>query len=222
MLARALMGARQPYPVLKSITTQVDTSDATSRSVALPSGISSGDLLLAFVSVDGSATTVGFPSGWVESNNAQIGAVSSTARALLFSKWATGSEGSTATVTTSALETVSIIVYRISGAANFNFSIFNNTTALTTADPPSHTDSNSSSQRARLWIAAAHSVASLNVSSWPSGYSNTTSASQDNLNNLDRPSVFSASKSSYSEAEDPGAFTLTAARVSYNITLAIN
>jgi hypothetical protein len=86
--------------------TQVNTN-STSIAANMPSGITPGDLLIAFVGASGTSQTITTPSGWtlIESD------VNGSARFAAYSRVADGSEGSTQTFnySVSGLSTATII-----------------------------------------------------------------------------------------------------------------
>lgn len=84
------------FPVIGSAVDTDFASVVTSMAVNLPASVSSGDLLLAFVSVRNAGTWT-VPTGWVEFAS-QVGG-SSVGETTVFYKVADGSEGSTATWT---------------------------------------------------------------------------------------------------------------------------
>jgi hypothetical protein len=89
-------------------------ANATSHPIGMPSGIEAGDLLLAFFSVDGLPTLSGYDAGgWSLLGERVGGGGSNQQTSALLYKEAAGSD--TLSVTTSAAEMSSTIVFRISG-----------------------------------------------------------------------------------------------------------
>lgn len=106
------------FPVVAASAITDFSADQTSHVVNLPSGITSGDLLLLWFTMDGVAgNTVATPSGWtlvVDSITA-----TNSDKGCLFSKVASGSEGSTVTVTsTGTAQSSACVALRITGASS--------------------------------------------------------------------------------------------------------
>lgn len=85
----------------------------TSHTINLPASITAGDLLLLWFTIDGSAGNgIDTPSGWTLEESTQVAANGDLG--CLFSKTATGGEGSTVTVTTTGTsQSSSAIAMRI-------------------------------------------------------------------------------------------------------------
>ena len=101
-------------PVIAGTAESQDDSNTENHSVDLPASISAGELLLGFVSVDGSPA-IGWPVGWNEILEFDQGTnvVGSVA-------WreADGLESSPITVTSSSSQKSAHVVYRITGAVD--------------------------------------------------------------------------------------------------------
>src|SRR5690606_21577426 len=92
-------------PVIESTATYQGGND-NSHNVTLPSGIQAGDLL---VMVFRSAESASTPSGW-----SLLSTRNSSGRTYIFTKTATGSEGSTVSVSLGDDSRIAAITYRIS------------------------------------------------------------------------------------------------------------
>ena len=100
------------YPVIAATAASATPDDATSHVCTLPSGIASGDLLLAVVVVDGDAAMT-WPAGWTALTNG-AGASGTAVRSEARYRLATGSEGASITITGGS-ETWVSRVWRITG-----------------------------------------------------------------------------------------------------------
>lgn len=103
------------FPIVESSASTSYSANQTSHAVDLPSGVSSGDLLLLWFCMDSTTGTVTTPTGW----NLEEGPLLQTDRSILYSRIADGLEGATVTVATSTSESSTAIAVRISGADNF-------------------------------------------------------------------------------------------------------
>lgn len=108
-------------PVVQAKATSEVSTDQTSHTVSLPSGIASGDLLISAFMVD-DVPSVTWPAGWTAfvTGDAQDSFADPTShgRASIAYRQADGTEGSTITVTTGAAQQSMHITYRIRGAAD--------------------------------------------------------------------------------------------------------
>lgn len=122
------------FPVVEATASTSYSANQTSHTIDLPTGITSGDLLLLWFCMDSTTGTVTTPTGW----DLEEGPLLQTDRSLLYSRVADGSEGSTVTVATSNSESSTAIAVRISGAESFitasgsaSSGIMSNPTAVT-------------------------------------------------------------------------------------------
>lgn len=112
-------------PVIEGVAVTYFSANQTTHTVNLPAGIASGDLLLLWFNKDGGTGTITTPSGWAIA----ISTITATDQSILFSKTASGSEGTTVSVTTSISESSTCIAYRISGWTEV---VYNNSTVIGT------------------------------------------------------------------------------------------
>lgn len=108
------------YPVVEGEATSNDGDrSGTTLSMNVPAFVEAGDVLLAFVTEDGStaAGNISFPAGWIEVFDDAGG---STVAAYCAVKWADGTESGTISVTVAGNSCCGVM-YRVSGAANPNF-----------------------------------------------------------------------------------------------------
>lgn len=102
------------FPQVEATENSVESSSTTLHTVDLPSGIQAGEILIVFFSMRYDAT-ITWPDGWIQFfKRVRTGANFDTL-AIAWKK-ATGSEGSSITVTTSSGRSSAHISYRISGA----------------------------------------------------------------------------------------------------------
>jgi len=159
-------------PVIASYATYGSSTATTSHAIPMPSGIVAGDLLVILFGTADSVTHT-MPSGWTT----HVGVAFSgfTGVTLATYKIATGSEGSTATITTSANARDAAVALRITGGRS---GLVNNTDYATfgavlgntsTPNPGSVTPAWGSANN--LWLQALGMRSnSVSVSAYPTGY----------------------------------------------------
>jgi hypothetical protein len=119
-------------PVIESTAVTDFSANQTTHTINLPSGITAGDYLAVWFCRDGTTGTVTTPSGW----SATIGPLTQTDMSHLFTKFASGSEGSTLSITTSVSESSSAIAIRASGVTAAVAASFTTASNLSYANPP--------------------------------------------------------------------------------------
>lgn len=190
------------YPVVLSTNTSTVTSSGTSHTVSLPSGISSGNLLLVlFTSFTSFNTTHSTPSGWTKKFT--IYNTHAEVNMSLYSKIAGSSEGSTVNITTGNSGTsahVSLHISNTTGEIEY-------TTAANSDDFPSVTPSWGIDDY--MWICGVGYFQEAITD--PSGYSNGVQANSTNCRcRITR-------KNARATSEDPG----TINRVRALVTIAV-
>ena len=198
--------AEVDYPVIEATAYSSENAYAQMHDVTLPAGIAADDLLLVFFTIsseqDGSVLT---PSGWTQLYAVTIG---TKGHERCFYRVATGSEGATLTVDSSPGGGVSAsTAYRIT---NYDGVPSCGTAATGTSaspNPPSLSPSGGSGRF--LWIAAAHTSASVSGTA-PSGYSNLLNANTG-VGNAWHAQTLTAEREYEGATEDPGVFTITSA-----------
>lgn len=98
------------YPVVEATATTPYSANQTSHAVNLPSGIQAGDCLVMWFCRDSTTGTITQPSGWTLDHT-----VTQSDQSIVCTKTADGTESGTVTVATSASESSTAIVMRISG-----------------------------------------------------------------------------------------------------------
>ncbi len=213
----AASGAPASLAIAATSTYSDATGSVTTHPVTLPTGITSGDLLLTFFAGNGSLSITG-PSGWT-----QLLDKTNTDRYVIWGKIADGSEGSTANYSRASGLNAVAVSYRITGARN---GLTTSEIAISTAvdessatpDPPSLTPSWGSSEN--LWIALTFSKdGGYTFSSYPTNYSLGQNNVQVSTSNGSGISV--GARLFTATSEDPGVFTTVTARNRSTYTLAV-
>jgi hypothetical protein len=194
------------FPVIQGTPVVSNTlTTGTSHTVNLPTGITSGERLYYVFAVEGT-TAAPTITGWTVT---QVDLGASGGKLYHAYKQATGSEGSTATMTTDASTEMSGRCYRISGhdSAVAPEGTGNSGANSTTYDCPAHTASWGADDN--LWFAILMVTnGGRTISTYPSGsYINTGST---NSGGADGFLLGWAQKDSAVATEDPGPFTVSA------------
>ena len=187
------------FPIVET-TNNGTTADGTSHTVNLPTGIVSGNLLLAMFSLSTPATAT-WPAGWTELyDTASAGTLMGSGAYRV----ADGGEGASITVTTSIGGEGSYNTYRISGqhASSAPEVGTSATGSSTTPDPPAVTPTWGSADT--LWFAVMHHDF-CTVTTAPTNYTNLLA--QDGAT----PVTASARRALAAADENPGGFTVSAA-----------
>jgi hypothetical protein len=111
------VAAAPAFPQVVGAAFAETNSNAAAHPITMPAGVLPGELLLAFVAIDGNSTTVAINTGvsggnWTLSQAGTVGAVAGVAA------WKVAQGGDALTLTTSTNERNSHRVYRIAGAAS--------------------------------------------------------------------------------------------------------
>jgi hypothetical protein len=201
-------------PELVGIENTVDPSSAT-PSLTLPSGISSGDIILIFVGVDGTPTAsiTGFTQ-----EIGQAGGWAASASYYVFSKVADGTEGASVTLTLSASEAVCASAWVITNANDVAFSAVATNAGSVNPDSPSLTSGFGAVST--FWISSfATDNGTPTISAYPSGYENGQSLSAGASFGSTRLGVSSTVASV--ATEDPPAYTISEAHNWIAVTVAV-
>lgn len=201
-----------PAPVIAAAgTAYTATASATSHDIPLPSGIEANNLLVMFTG-ESAGAAVTPPTGW----NA-YSFVSATGGALhriyCFVKTATGSEGSTATITISSSRAINVQTFRITGQKVGMTTAELGATGLgvssgSTINPPSVTPSWGALNNLYL-VAAIRGIRGLSVSTWPTGYTydqRTIASSNTNSTNV---TLAVCAKQAATSPEDPSSISFS-------------
>lgn len=188
--------AAAPFPTVVTTNTSTGAS-SSSHTVSLPTGIVSGNLLIAFCALNDDRTHT-WPAGWTELTDADTGNIVAS----VAYRVADGSEGSTISVSlgggssTSAHITLRITNY--TGTPEAGTPVGGTST---TPDPPSVSPSWGSDEI--LVLAFASSRTSSVASAAPSGYGNLITVA-----NGSNPAAACARLEVTASSENPGTFTL--------------
>ncbi len=193
-------------PVVKTSTTSGETSNVTSHSVSMPSGITVGDLLVSVVAMDDNAT-ITWPAGWTEfvTTSSFLG----TQRGSVAWREADGTEGSSITVTSGSAQQSTHVTMRIQGAevptTQPPEGASNTQDPITLqVDPPSLTPTGGAKEY--LWLAVAIFNDTLLVNyALPSGYA---SVAYKNSSGGDVWATAVAQRVHLGASEDPSPFVL--------------
>jgi hypothetical protein len=211
------------FATFAAVNSGTDTTGATSHSIALPTGISAGDLLLVFVVTDGNPTL----SGTLTTEYTPIlNTTSGTAvRLAIYAKSASGSEGSTVALTTSASEAACFRSARIAaarwkgGTITAAVEVASATGSSVNPNPPSLNPTNWDVEDT-LWIAGQGCDGNRATTGYSSGYSSnqyTTTVS----NAANGCGIALATLESATASQDPGTLTINSADDWVAFTLAI-
>jgi hypothetical protein len=204
------------YPAVATTNTSATTTANTSHTLNLPSGIASGDLLIAMLSgYIGSGTTpvdISWPSGWTEffEQDASTGSLH-LAVAGAYRK-ADGTEGASITVTTNLSVRAAHNAYRITGAADPavqppEAAGTSDTATGTGIDPPSLTPTGGAKDY--LWLAVAGwRRTGVSATTDPTNYSSPIEG--NSTGNAGGTKLRSLNRQLNAASEDPSAFTLSA------------
>ncbi len=189
------------YPSIAATNTSREDSVATAHSVALPAGIAVGDLLLIFFRTGDGTHTHSAPGGW----DALATMSDGNGRQTIFWRYATGSEGGSVTVGSSAAVRSTHISARIVHAHGAPEAAFD---PSQTTNPPSLSPSWGSDKN--LWIATLSMLRSAgSVTVAPSGYSGLVQIGNTSSTDDGRCRTAIAYRQNTSGSENPGAFSTT-------------
>jgi hypothetical protein len=203
------------YPAVATTNTSTTTTAGTSHTLNLPSGISSGDTLIAMLSgFYGSGSTpvdISWPSGWTEFFEQD--ATTSTLHLAVAGAWrkADGTEGSSITVTTNLSVLAAHHSYRITGAADPTVlppeaATIGYTDTSATIDPPSLSPTGGAKDY--LWLAVAgYRRSGRTMTGTPTNYTNLLDVNSGGTTAGTR--LGSMRRQLNAASDDPGAFTLS-------------
>jgi len=202
-------GAQSIFPSVTATNTG-GTGSVTSYAIPLPSGLSSGDLLLIFITTfsDSAISNLnGTTNLYSQLNNADSHCLYKTA---------TGSEGSTLTITMSTSEFWGTNTFRIAAGTWQGTPEFATATGtFSSADPPSLSPSWGTAKT--LWIASAHSKAGT-VTGVPTGGYSSLIVGQDGDGDSGCGSAWIHSQVS---SLDPGTMSLESSTTWISSTVAV-
>ena len=168
MCRLGLLKAGPPPVVLEIINAVADnTGSSSSHNFSIPTGIVAGNLLVAIMGTQ-QAVTISWPAGWTEITSA-VGATMGVSVAYRF---ATGSEGSSITCTTSGTCRGVQRAFRILGAhaSAPPEAIMGAEISTANPNPPSLSPSWGLGTNYTLWIAFVNMYSTSSPSAYPSNY----------------------------------------------------
>lgn len=198
--------------IASTATSQGATSNSTSHTVSYPSGIVSGNLLVAIIAVSGGSVLT-MPSGWTAPVGI-TGAGGFTGRLNVSYKIADGSEGASFTATSAFSTGLCAVVHRITGnrpgiVTDTDLNTYGGTFASTASpNPAAVTPSWGSSNN--LWIQSlTWSSRTITRTAAPSGYTlgDASTTSSSSANGIAMTTV---ARKYEGASEDAGAWTLSA------------
>lgn len=198
------------FPAVQERAWGRNTSNSTSHTITMPSGIEVGDLLLIIFSSDGNPTASISSGNWTK-----ISQDSNTTEVTQAVFWKTAEGSDTATVTTTASEQSSHVVFRIDNASTPTLTFANG--AAGTIDPPTHTPAGSDKY---LWLTGmSMDDGGPNISAAPTNYTSLLIQPE----NAGTSSVKMAVSERVLEAssENPGTYTTSAAENWVASTIAV-
>lgn len=172
-----VLGGACGFPTVSSVNTQVFSSNTTAHNVTMPTVVSAGDLLLALITNDGTATITDpdGAGGWTEiTTQTRNGA---NVRGSVWAKDAVGTEdGTTVNFVTSATEEMSTQVYRVpsskwGGTVPTHVEANNVSLAADTSAPdPASLNPAGWGTENTLWIAYAAGSSYTSTTNYPTGF----------------------------------------------------
>lgn len=195
------------FPTVQTVGRGGGVTSGGVYTATMPTGIQSGDRLVAMVGFERVATTISVttPSGWrlIATDLFTSGGIS--ARLWMADRDADGTEGSTLSITTDADSGASQI-YRITGhdAATPTEGATGAGGNNSTPNPPAVTPSWGAADT--LWFAVHARRGTTTVSAYPTSYTN---GINDTSGTGNPAQVASARRELNASSEDPGAFTLS-------------
>lgn len=208
-------GAEAQFPVVGDWNrSQHNSTDTTSHVTSLPSNIVSGDLLLLAFCAD-EAPTITWPSGWTEIAVVTDG--SSAVTAGMAYRVADGSEGATATVTTSTTEKSAHLTWRIK-KDTFTGTPEGTTNSGTSAnpDPPALTPSWGTQDVRWIVLACVDGTSALQR-----GSTNYFEINRDTNNTSTGVSATSQERPLNASTENPGGLTNSSSSAWSTITVGV-
>ncbi|MEF3692027.1 MAG: hypothetical protein V3574_03165, partial [Candidatus Moraniibacteriota bacterium] len=204
------------FPSIAATNSGNSGGNVTSHTVNLPSGISSGNLLIVSFSNDGS-DTVTWPSGWTGLFSTANGTANRLSAAY---RIADGSEGTTITVTTSGSQGSAHTSYRITGHYSGAAPAVGTAATGSSVNPDSPSLTPSWGAEDTLWLSVYGWDSNASNSSYPTNYS---LGQVTNLYNqtVHGAGIASAGYNLNASSQDPGTATLSATETWVANTLAI-
>ena len=214
-----LGGGCAQAPVLSSVTSTSFATNATAHNATMPT-TTAGDLLIALFSSNANST-VTTPAGWTLSANAVNG---TSVTANVYTRVATGTDGSTVNFVTSAAETGAAQIYLIAngswqGTIANGFDISANVNATTASPNPPALNPATWGTESTFWIAYAAGRTYTGLDNPPANYGNAVHVNGGT--GTTGASTGSASRIAAVANEDPGTFSMSSSQVGIAYTMAV-
>lgn len=193
------------FPSVQATATTAISSTVTSHVINLPSGITAGNLLIIFFTYATIGQTLTGPTGWTLLVQAEH-TTGTTEGAAVYYRIATGGEGTTVTITTSASTRSASVSARITGhttelAPTQSNAIGSNANA----DPPAHTPSGGAKDY--LWLALGANAGNTNYTAAPTNYTGLVVIAATAGNQSAATKAGWSTRQLNAASEDPGAYT---------------
>lgn len=200
-------------PVVQGRASGIQSTNATSHAITLPTGIVNGELLVVvFTEKDAGNWISTTSTGWNIAGAKWIGTTPNGVFATVFTKIATGSDALTVTIDFATQSTH--VSFRISGARGMLIAQSAANASLAAADPP-NLDMGVSDDY--LWIAARCAQNVGVPASAPTNYANLT----NKAGGASGASTSTAERTLTAASENPGAFASTTAVATVSFTICV-
>ena len=162
------------HPVVQSTATSTTGTNSSTHTITVPSGVVSGDLLIAFIAIENSTSPAsqfsGVTDGFTEIRDKSTGGTAGASVGVFF-KVSDGTEGANITVTSVDSDRAAHCMYRISG---FNSAIDPEITAgasgnSTSPDPDSLSPAGGAKDYLYM-VFAAYERATTDITAFPTNY----------------------------------------------------
>lgn len=202
------------FPVVESTAATSFGGGATSHDLTMPSGVVSGNLLIAAVGND-LAPTRTWPSGWTQlaEHTHGTGAMSIEVRYRI----SDGTEGSVLTITLDVAEQCFGLIWRISGFDSGQAPIISTSAEAVSAAPDSNSLTATWGSAENLWLSLYTSDPNTGTDFSGTGPTNYTAFSSGGTDDH----AAGAHRQLEAETENPGAFTMNGSNDWVAYTLAI-
>ena len=216
---RTTSGSAGATPTVASNANSGQNNNAeVNHTVALPGGLSAGDLMLVFYTNDGS-TTVATPAGWVAVATATRG---TNVRGTVFAHKVDGTEGGTQTFVTARGEQWAAVAYGITGWSGDLGGIVaaGVDPGANTANPNPPSLSTTWGTSNTLWFAYAAGSSYSSTTTYPTNYTNGQHQVVSGGNTAGASAAV-ARRALAAGTEDPGTFTENASQSGVAFTVAV-
>ncbi len=190
------------FPAVAATNTSFNGA-LTSHTLALPTGIASGDLLIAFFSAADAGSAITWPSGWTQLYSV-LQSVNDVVRMSAAYRVAAGTEGASITVTTALAERSAHNSYRITGQQGTPVAATAAGDDTAAANPPNLAPSWGAADT--LWLAAYGCSEPANPTAPPTNYTDNININTGGTTGS-HGNTASARRQLNAASEDPGAFT---------------